>query len=87
MRRLRWESDPAGGPRRGRRPFRDSAILYGALAGLVVAIAAATGGGIVRAVVFAALFFVASTGYTWSRLRRQRERERRDDSAGRPPIH
>ena len=60
------------------RPFRDSAILYGVLALVVVLIASLTGGGIVRALVIAVVFFVLATGWSWWRLRaRVREEARR----------
>ena len=72
---FRWET-PAGSP--PRRPYRDSAILYAALAVLVVVLAAVTGGNVVRAVVMGALFFVAATAWSWRRWReRLREEERR----------
>jgi hypothetical protein len=41
VRRLRWEP---GDQSVSKRPYRDSAILYGALAGLLVVLTAATGG-------------------------------------------
>ena len=73
MRRLRWEAPPRRPPK---RPYRDSALLYGALAALVVLIAAATGGDVVRAAIVAAAVFVAATGYSWWRWReRLRSRE------------
>ena len=72
---FRWEA-PSGSP--PRRPYRDSAILYAALAVLVVVLAAVTGGNVVRAVVMGALFFVAATAWSWRRWReRLREEERR----------
>ena len=52
-----------------RRPLRDSALVYGVLAVLVVVIAAATGGGILRAVGIAALFYALALGYAWLRGR------------------
>jgi hypothetical protein len=54
-------------------------ILYALLAGAIVGIALATGGGVVRAVVVAAIFFVAATAFSWWRWRerlRAQERER-----------
>ena len=74
--RLRWESSQA--PRVPRRPYRDSALLYGAMAAAVVVVAAVTGGSIVRALVIGALFFVAATAWSWRRWReRLRDEERR----------
>lgn len=65
MRRLRWERDRAV----PKRPYRDSVIFYGVLAVLVVAVSAATGGDLVRAVIAAAAVFVGATGYSWWRWR------------------
>ena len=72
---LRWESPPRALPR---RPYRDSVVLYGAMAALLVVVAVATGGSVVRAVVIGAFFFVAATAWSWRRWReRLREKERR----------
>jgi hypothetical protein len=59
-----------------RRPMRDSLIIYGALAILIVVIAMLTGGDLARALFAAAGFFVAANGWTWWRMRRRAERER-----------
>ena len=76
MRRLRWDFPEREIPK---RPYRDSAIVYAALAALVVVIAVATGGGVVRAIVVAAAVFVLATGFSWwrwrSRMRRQAEKQ------------
>jgi hypothetical protein len=73
--RLRWQP-PAG--ELPRRPYRDSALLYGAMAAVVVVLSVATGGSLVRALVIGAFFFVAATGWSWRRWReRLREEERR----------
>jgi hypothetical protein len=52
-----------------KRPYRDSAILYGILAAVIVVVAVATGGDLVRAVVFAAAFFSLATAWSWYRWR------------------
>jgi hypothetical protein len=52
-----------------KRPFRDSAIFNGVLAGLVVIVAWVTGGELGRAVVIAGVFFVAATAWSWWRFR------------------
>ena len=73
--RVRWESPPRPLPR---RPYRDSALLYGAMAAAVVVLAVLTGGSIVRALVVGAFFFVVATAWSWRRWReRLREEERR----------
>jgi membrane protein implicated in regulation of membrane protease activity len=62
-----------------KRPYRDSAILYGVLALAIVLVAWLTGGGLVRAVVVALAFFVVATAWSWWRFRErlQRDAERR----------
>ena len=73
MRRLRWEPLPRRLPR---RPYRDSALLYGVMAAAVVGVAVATGGSLVRALVIGVFFFVAATAWSW---RRWRERLRHEE--------
>jgi hypothetical protein len=75
MKRLRWEP-PEAERRLPKHPYRDSALLYGALAIIVVVIAIATGGGVTRAIVFALVVFFIATGWSW-RTWRNREREER----------
>jgi hypothetical protein len=60
-----------------KRPYRDSAILYGVLAVCIVLVALFTAGGIVRALVIAAVFFVVATGWSWWRFRERLQRESR----------
>jgi hypothetical protein len=64
--------------RRGtpKRPYRDSAILYGVLAALLVAFAYVTGGDVLRAVVFGAGFFLVATLWSWWRFRQRLAAER-----------
>lgn len=54
MRKLPWQ-----------HPYRDTALIYGTLAGLVVAIAAATDGPVLKALMFAGIAFAAGTVYSW----------------------
>jgi hypothetical protein len=54
-----------------KRPYRDSALLYGALAVVVLVFALLTGGGVVRAVVVALAFFVCATAWSWWRFRQR----------------
>ena len=65
---------PRGEPR-VRRPYRDTLIAYALLAGLVVVVAAITGGDLVRAVLIAGGCFVAATAWSWWRLRAREARE------------
>jgi 4-hydroxybenzoate polyprenyltransferase len=66
---------PTPNPRRDRplprRPYRDSAILYGVLAVLVLGFALLTGSDLARALVIAAVFFVAATAWSWFRFRQR----------------
>jgi Flp pilus assembly protein TadB len=64
MKRLRWQIPERKVPK---RPYRDSALLYGILAGLVVVIALVTGGNVVRAAIVAAAAFLVATGFSWWR--------------------
>jgi Flp pilus assembly protein TadB len=52
-------------------PFRDSAILYAVLAGVIVLMTAITGGGLARGIFVAIAFFVVATGWTWWRFRQR----------------
>jgi hypothetical protein len=71
MRRLRWEGEQRRLPA---HPYRDSAIVYAVVAGLVIGLAALTGGNMRVAIVIAPALFVVATGYSWWRWR-QRERQ------------
>ena len=70
-RRLRWDGTPRTMPK---HPYRDSAIIYAVLAGIVVGVTALTGGNMRAAMIIAPALFVIATGYSWWRWR-QRERE------------
>ena len=52
--------------------------MYGVLAALLVPVALATGGSLVRAFVVGVIFFVAATGWSWWRwsVRLSREESR-----------
>jgi len=49
-------------------PYRDSLLLNLVLAGLIILISWATGGGLGRAFVFATLYFVLATAWSWWRF-------------------
>lgn len=74
MRHLRWNPDSR---LRGRNPYRDAALVNAFLAAIVIVIAVATGGSVVRAVVAVVIAWVLGTAYSWWRLRR---RESRNDA-------
>lgn len=74
-RKLRWDGTPRTIPK---HPYRDSAIFYAALAGVVVGVTALTGGNMRAALIIAPVLFVVATGYSWWRWR-QREQEETDE--------
>jgi hypothetical protein len=60
-------------------PYRDSALFYGVLSAILLGVTYATGGGMLRAGLVAAGFFVVATAFTWLRFRNKlAERERED---------
>jgi hypothetical protein len=69
--KLRWGGSQGRLPA---HPYRDSAIVYGILAAIVIGATALTGGNLRAALIIAPLLFVVATAYSWWRLR-QRERE------------
>jgi membrane protein DedA with SNARE-associated domain len=76
MRRLRWPGPERPVPK---HPYRDTALLYAALAAIVVVFAAATGyHHLVRAVILAVIVFVGATAYSWwysyDRIKKQKTR-------------
>jgi Flp pilus assembly protein TadB len=73
VRKLRWDTEPA--KTTSKHPYRDSAFVYAGLAGLVVVIAAATGGSVVKAVVAGVVVFTAATAYSWWRVRERLRRQ------------
>jgi Flp pilus assembly protein TadB len=66
--------DPAR--RLSKRPYRDSALIYGAFAAIVIIVAVVTGGRVLWAVVFAVGAFMFAMLWTWRSLR-GREGQRR----------
>ena len=57
-------------------PYRDTAIVYGIMAVVLVVVAAVTGGDVLRAGLVAVVFFVVATAWTSWRFRtRIRERD------------
>jgi membrane protein implicated in regulation of membrane protease activity len=66
-------------------PFKGSAILYAALALIIVLAAVLTGGDALQAVAVAAGFFVIATSWNWwrfsQRIRAHEARERQEAAA------
>jgi membrane protein implicated in regulation of membrane protease activity len=54
-----------------RRPFRDSAIFYGVLAGMIVVVSILTGGGVARGLAIGVAFFLVATAWSWWRFRQR----------------
>ena len=54
-----------------KRPYRDSALLNGALAAIVVVFAWLTGGDVLKALAVGAAFFVVATAWSWWRFRQR----------------
>jgi Flp pilus assembly protein TadB len=78
MSRIRWPSPLEGERPQPRRPYRDGALVYGGMAVAIVALAAVTGGSLVRAGLVALAFFAVAMTWTWWRARVRRDvRERR----------
>jgi membrane protein implicated in regulation of membrane protease activity len=50
-------------------PYRDTALVYGVMAIVLVIVASLTGGDPLRATVAAVLFFVIATAWSWWRYR------------------
>lgn len=60
-----------------RHPYRNSAIFYGLLAGVVIGFGVLTNNALMETIVIAVVFFVLATGYTWWRFRQRIQREGR----------
>ena len=59
-----------------KRPYRDSALVYGVFAVIVVVVAVVTGGRLLWAVVAAVGAFVFATLWTWRSLRAREEEQK-----------
>jgi hypothetical protein len=73
----RRDSIFAGDPKLPTRPFRNSALFYGALALIGFFFLLATGQSADRAAIGAGFAFVLATGWTWLRFSRARREEKR----------
>jgi Flp pilus assembly protein TadB len=67
--------DPAR--RSSKRPFRDSALIYGAFALIVIIVAVLTGGRVLWAVVLAVGAFMFAMLWTWRSVRGREGQRRR----------
>ena len=60
-------------------PYRDTALVYGIMAALLIIVASVTGGDILRAILVAVVFFLVVTAWSWWKFReriKQREAAR-----------
>jgi len=73
-RRLNWGLPEEPPPK---HPYRDTLLVYGGLAIVVVVVAWATGGPVGKAAIVAALFFVVATVWSSWRWRERIHEERR----------
>ncbi len=70
----RWDRP---GEQLPKRPYRDTVALHAVLAALIVAVAVLTGGSLGHGLVYAAIFFVLATAWSWWRWRERLAAERR----------
>jgi nicotinamide riboside transporter PnuC len=57
-----------------KRPYRDSLLLHLVLAVVIVLVSWLTGGSLPRALVFAAVYFLLATAWSWWRFRQRLSR-------------
>jgi hypothetical protein len=85
VRRRTWAPPPEPPPK---RPYRDTALVFGGMSLAIVVVAWATGGDLLRAVAIAAVFFVVATAWGWrrwhERLKADAARAGDADAPGRP---
>jgi uncharacterized protein involved in response to NO len=77
VKRLRWDLPQTRTI--PKHPYRDTAVVYGGMAVIVVVVALATGGSLGRALVFAAAFFLIATLWGWRNWRNRIAEQRRED--------
>ena len=65
-RRLQWEAPERPSPK---HPIRDTLVVYGAFAVIIVLFAWITGGGVVKAAVVGVVFFAVASTWNVYRLR------------------
>jgi Flp pilus assembly protein TadB len=83
-RRLQWELPETPPPK---HPYRDTLIVYAALAAIVVLVAWATGGAVGKAALVAIVFFVVASAWNVYRWRMKvRAAARRGADGGTPGL-
>jgi len=81
QRYLRWGLPESPTPK---HPYRDTAVVYGGFAVVVVLLAWVTGGSVLKGIAVAAVVFVAACTWSWARWhqRLRREAEARERAGG-----
>jgi hypothetical protein len=77
-RRLRWAPPPPAAPA---HPYRDSLLVYGFLAVVVVLFAWVTGGSVWRAALIALVVWIAASAWSIARWRQRLRRAAEDESS------
>ena len=57
-----------------RQPYRGAVIFHAVLAGVILLVAAISGGDLVKTLVVAVAYFVAATAWSWFRFRQRETR-------------
>jgi membrane protein implicated in regulation of membrane protease activity len=78
-RRLKWGLPESPPPK---HPYRDTLLVYGVFAVIIVLLAWATGGGVGRAIVIAAIFYLVASCWSIYRWRERLQEARRSDGEG-----
>ena len=73
MRNLRWDPERRP-PQSGRNPYLQAAVINAGLGVVVILLALATGGSVLRALVAVAIAWAVGTAYACWRLRRRATR-------------
>ena len=83
-RRLQWDVPDRPPPK---HPIRDTLLVYGAFAVIIVLVAWATGGGVAKAAVVGVIFFAVASAWNVYRLRAKAAAvARRDTDEGTPRL-
>jgi membrane protein implicated in regulation of membrane protease activity len=76
--KLKWGGAPDLPP--PKRPVRDTLLVYGGLAVVVVFVAWVTGGSVTNAIVIAAFFFVVAAGWSIWRFREREKAQKNEET-------
>jgi hypothetical protein len=65
-----------------RQPYRGAVIFHAILAGVILLVAAISGGDLVKTLLVAVAYFVAATSWSWFRFRQRESRAAGAGSSG-----